>query len=169
MAEHVEPEPAHLDLAALSRVVGEQRVSLGLSIRKAGESAGVNFMTLRRVEQGGFPDMSTYLRLCAWMGVSPETFFLTGAVRRQSTPDLVSKALMGDPLLTASDAARIASVVRNLYDALAQTPKHDEVLVAHLCAPPAMRRGLHERLGALLIEMRSSLSTNDLRAAAAAV
>ena len=158
-----------LDLAALSRSVREKRVAVGPSTRKAGELAGVSFMTLRRIEHGGFPDLATYLRLCAWLEVPPEEFFLTGAVRKQSTPDVVAKVLLSDPLLTLSDASQIASVVRSLHGALASESQTDEPVAAHLCAPLAMRRGMPERLSALMLEMRTRLVEGAPCAAASLV
>ena len=156
-----ELEDEHLDIVALAHAVRERRSDAGLSTRKAGEAAGVSFMTLARVESGGRPDFATFLRLCAWLAVPPETFFLVSAVMRLTTPDVIAGELRNDPLLVRSDASQIVSVVRGMYAALAATPPVPMTVVAHWRAPTAMQPGVPEHVTALLADMHASLEASE--------
>lgn len=51
---------------------GRMRIKRGnRGLREAAEEAGINFCTLSRVERGGNFDVMTLLRLCRWLGCSP--------------------------------------------------------------------------------------------------
>lgn len=127
------------------------------SIRQAAAAAGVSFSTLGRVEAGAQPDLATFLRLCAWLGVPPERFFRAGAQRPASTVDEVTSHLFADPRLSAEAAERIAAVVRDLYAALAHEVDEPAPLAMHLRAAPVMRPGVPERLAGLLRDLRGAL------------
>jgi|SRR6266536_3762224 len=127
------------------------------SIRQAAAEAGVSFSTLSRVEAGAQPDLATFLRLCAWLGVPPERFFRAGAQRPASTVDDVTSYLFADPRLSPDAAERIAAVVRDLYAALAHAVDEPAPLAMHLRAAPVMRAGVPERLAELLHDLRAAL------------
>jgi transcriptional regulator with XRE-family HTH domain len=127
------------------------------SIRQAAAEAGVSFSTLSRVEAGAQPDLSTFLRLCAWLEVPPQRFFRAGPQRPASTIDEVSSHLFADPRLSAEAAERIAAVVRDLYAALAREVQEPAPLAMHLRAAPVMRPGVPERLAGLLHDVRAAL------------
>lgn len=150
-----QPDVPHLNVDALAEALKERRTSSGLSIRRAALEADVSFMTLARVEDAGQPDLATFLRLCAWLRVQPETFFFTGARRETPTPDVVAKHLLADPLLESEAASRIASVVRDMYSALASPPP--ATVACHLRAAATLRPGVPERLGELLGVMQDRL------------
>ena len=80
-------EVPHLDVEALGEMLRERRTASGLSMRRAADAARVSFMTLSRVERGAQPDLATFLRLCAWLRLPPETFFVSGAPRATETPE----------------------------------------------------------------------------------
>ena len=151
------PAVSHLNSEALAEFLRQRRASAGLSIRRAAEAADVSFMTLSRVEAGGQPDLATFLRLCAWLRVPPETFFITGAPREAATPEVVATHLLADPRLEPGAASRIASVVRDMYAALASEPQTPATLTCHLRAAATLRPGVPERLGALLRTMQDRL------------
>jgi transcriptional regulator with XRE-family HTH domain len=47
----------------------------GRPLRTVAEEIGeVSASTLSRVEQGNIPDLDTFMRLCAWLGVSADDF-----------------------------------------------------------------------------------------------
>lgn len=119
-------------------------------------------MTLSRVESGSQPDLSTFLKLCAWLHVKPEQFFLSGTRRQANTPEEVAVHLATDPRLAPEAAERIASVVRDMYEALAAkvTPSATPV-ACHLRAAAVLRPGVAERLGAVLGEMQRELTARQ--------
>lgn len=151
------PTVSHLNSEALAEALRQWRESAGLSIRKAADDANVSFMTLSRVEAGGQPDLATFLRLCAWLRVPPETFFITGAPRDTATPEVVATHLLADPRLERQAASRIASVVRDMYAALASEPRTPVTVTCHLRAAATLRPGVPERLGELLGAMQDRL------------
>ena len=152
-----EPTVSHLNSEALAEALRQRRESAGLSIRNAAGAADVSFMTLSRVEAGGQPDLATFLRLCAWLRVPPETFFITGAPRDTATPEVVATHLLTDPRLEREAASRIASVVRDMYTALASEPQTPVTVTCHLRAAATLRPGVPERLGELLVTMQDRL------------
>ena len=145
-----------LDLPELGVLLRDRRGRL--SIRQAAEDAGVSFSTLSRVEAGHQPDLATFLRLCAWLGVEPTRFLLPTASRPSTTIDAVTQHLTADPRLGTEAAETIAAVVRDMYAALARTGQEPEPLAVHLRAATVMRPGVPERLGSLLRDMRDALA-----------
>lgn len=152
-----EPDVSQLNVGALAEALRERRSSAGLSVRRAAEAADVSFMTLSRVEAGGQPDLATFLRLCGWLRVRPEAYFMTGAIRDTPTPDVVATHLLADPRLEPEAASRIASVVRDMYTALASQPQVPATVACHLRAAATLRPGVPERLGQLLGAMQDRL------------
>jgi transcriptional regulator with XRE-family HTH domain len=130
--------------------VAARRKKLGLSLRDAGAEIGVSFNTLARVEKGHQPDLENLRRLLAWIGESVDST----APEQGSTPDLIAGHLRTDPLLPPDAAARIAAIVRDLYDALAKAPTATPVHLraARTFTPDAAREladilgRMHERL-----------------------
>ena len=118
-------------------------------------------MTLSRVESGAQPDLATFLRLCGWLHEPPETFFVSAAPRETETPEVILKHLLADPRLERDAASRIASVVQDMYDALAREPVHVVAVACHLRAAAVLRPGAAERLGELLKDMHAKLDELD--------
>jgi transcriptional regulator with XRE-family HTH domain len=147
--------PATIAVEELGQLIKTHRGNQ--SIRQAAEDAGISFSTLSRVEAGAQPDLATFLRLCAWLGVPPERFFRGGAHRPTSTVDQVTSHLFADPRLAPEAAERIAAVVRDLYAALARAPEGPPPLAMHLRAAPVMRPGVPDRLAELLHDLRDAL------------
>lgn len=152
------PSP-DLDLSELGRLVRQKRKAEELSVRQAAALARVSFSTVSRVEDGAQPDLATFMNLCAWLGVEPSRFFNPIARRTQSPVEEAIEHLVTDPALTPDAAERIASVVRDLYRALAdQTHAPPRAPMAlHLRAASVMRPGVPERLASLLQDMREAL------------
>jgi transcriptional regulator with XRE-family HTH domain len=160
----VEPsvgDVSQLDLDALALMLRERREGAGLSIRQAAAAAEVSFMTLSRVESGSQPDLTTFLRLCSWLHVRPETFFVYGSRRESSTVETVTRHLAADPRLKGDAAARISSMVKDLYAALAIEPAARPAVACHLRAASVLRPGVPDRLGALLSDMQARLLELD--------
>jgi transcriptional regulator with XRE-family HTH domain len=147
-----------LDISELGRLIRQKRSDEELSVRHAAEEARVSFSTISRVEAGAQPDLSTFTSLCAWLGVDPSRFFAPTTRRTQTPLDEAIEHLVTDPALTPAAADRIASVVRDLYGALAtNAPAAAKPLAVHLRAASVMRPGVPERLASVLRDMREAL------------
>ena len=88
-------------------------------MRQAAAEAGVSLSTMSRVESGSLPDLASFTALCAWAGVSPSRFFTPIAERQDTHIEVAIAHLSADPRLSAEHASSIASVIRQMYDALA--------------------------------------------------
>lgn len=143
------------DISELGRYVAEKRASEGLSIRKAADAAGVSFSTISRVERGAQPDLATFVNLCGWLEVDPSEFTGRPAGKSAGIEEAIHH-LSADPRLSPDAAAKIAGVVRGMYDALAQ-PNQTPVIAAHLRAASMLRPGVPQRLATILTDMESAL------------
>lgn len=154
--EQDEPAVEKFDAAALGSLLRQRRGSL--SLRQAAAEAGVSFSTFSRVEAGAQPDLATFTQLCAWLGV-PASRFFTPIVEREVSPlDLAITHLSADPRLKGDDAAKIASMMRDMYEALARVETPARPLVAcHLRAASVMRPGVPDRLAGILTDMNAEL------------
>lgn len=155
--ETAEPDAVEqFDVAELGRLLKEHRGPL--SLRQAAAEAGVSFSTLTRVEAGAQPDLATFTRLCAWLGVAPSRFFTPTATRQVSPLDEAITHLRADPRLTDDAANKISSVLRDLYDALAkEAVPAVPALACHLRAASVLRPGAPQRLADLLTGMNTEL------------
>jgi transcriptional regulator with XRE-family HTH domain len=149
-------EVERLDVSQLGRLIRERRGNL--SLRQAAADANVSFSTMSRVEGGSQPDLASFARLCAWLGLPPSTFFTPVARRAVEPLEEAIAHLSTDPRLGGRAATRIADVLREMYETLASEPEPPSSLVAcHLRATPVMRPGVPERLSALLVDMHAAL------------
>ena len=148
-------QPERLDIRELGEMLKERRGSL--SIRQAAKEADVSFSTFSRVEAGSQPDLATFTRLCAWLGISPSHFF-TPIVQREVSPlDQAITHLRTDPRLSSDASGKISSVLRDLYNALAHEVAPTPVIACHLRASAVMRPGVPHRLARLLRDMHDEL------------
>jgi transcriptional regulator with XRE-family HTH domain len=145
-----------LDAASLGRVIRAHRGDR--SMRQAAAEAGVSLSTISRVESGALPDLASFTALCAWAGV-PASQFFTPIAERQDTPVEIAIAhLAADPRLAPEHASSIASVIRQMYNALAASAQPAGYLVAcHLRAASSLRPGVPDRLASLLVDMHKAL------------
>ncbi len=162
-SEPSDTPPPDLDLSELGRLARQKRADEHLSLRQAASLARVSFSTLSRIEDGAQPDLSTFVSLCAWLGVEPSRFFSPMARRTQSPLEEVIEHLVTDPALTPEAGERIAAVVRDLYRALAHETSMPSTaaMALHLRAASVMRPGVPERLASLLKDMREALEQTD--------
>ena len=148
-----------LKVGHLGKLLKNRRSTRGIGLRAAAAEAGVSFNTLARVEAGHVPDIETFSRLARWVGRSPADFFGTGRTTPESTPDVIETHLRSDSALSAAVAARIAGIVREAYDLLAQ-PK--EIAVAcHFRAASTFKPEASELFGELLQQMHDALLNED--------
>ncbi|TWF80028.1 transcriptional regulator with XRE-family HTH domain [Pseudonocardia hierapolitana] len=153
-----------LDVSQLGRLVRERRG--GQSLRLAASEAGVSFSTMSRVEAGAQPDLASFTRLCAWLGMPPSRFFTPVAARPAEPLDQAIAHLSADPRLSTDAAKAISGVLREMYANLAKTAAPSKPVVAcHLRAASVMRPGVPQRLGALLADIHSALEDLVVREA----
>jgi transcriptional regulator with XRE-family HTH domain len=149
-------EVERLDLKALGEMVHERRGTL--SLRQTAEEVGVSFSTLARVEGGAQPDLTSFTKICAWLGVTPSKFFTPVAERELNQLEQAITHLQQDPRLSPEAASSIADMLKQMYGALAHGNSPTKPLVAcHLRAASAMRPGVPHRLSTLLTDMHSGL------------
>ncbi|GAA1646537.1 helix-turn-helix domain-containing protein [Catellatospora bangladeshensis] len=148
-----------LAINELGRLVRERREQNRQSVRQAAQAAGVSFATLARVEDGSQPDFVTFMKLCAWLGRPPSSFFQPVAERPVDHLEKALGHLAADPRLTSAAADRIMSLVKDMYSVLAHAPKPAVALDMHLRAASVMRPGVPERLVGVLTDMRQALVT----------
>ncbi len=113
------------ELAALLRARRGQR-----GLRAVGqEIGGISASTLSRVEQGKIPDLDTFLRLCRWLGVSPEQFTTDTEEQVQATSssespspdmrrDIITAHLRADRTLDPETAEALVTMIRLAYEAV---------------------------------------------------
>lgn len=149
-------EVERLDVSQLGRLVRERRGSQ--SLRQAAAEASVSFSTMSRVEAGSQPDLASFTRLCAWLGLPPSRFFTPVTTRAAEPLEEVVAHLNADPRLSAEAATAIGSVLKEMYAGLAKATRPSGPLVAcHLRAASVMRPGVPQRLGSLLSDMHDAL------------
>lgn len=153
--EQVAGEVERLDIAQLGQLLRGRRGQL--SIRQAAADADVSFSTFSRVEGGAHPDLATFTRLCAWLGVAPSKFFTPIVEREMSPLEEAITHLRADPRLTPENAGRISSMLTDIYAALARDVAPLPVVACHLRASSVLRPGVPERLASALRDMHDEL------------
>ncbi len=84
------------DVQRLAILVRAKREHHGLR-EIAREIGNVSASTLSRLDNGKTPDMDTFLRLCDWLQVAPEIFFVGSPEERQPPSTLQQiECLMGE-------------------------------------------------------------------------
>ncbi|ACU75763.1 helix-turn-helix domain protein [Catenulispora acidiphila DSM 44928] len=147
-----------VDISALQRLVQRHRAERGLSLRAAAEESEVPFNTLARVEKGHLPDLANFRRIVEWLGLPPERFFEPPRVRTESTPELIAYHLARDPNLSDAAAGRIAALVRDLYDTMAEPAGAVQV---HLRAASTFTPQAARALGELLETIQAKLESRS--------
>jgi transcriptional regulator with XRE-family HTH domain len=93
----------------------------------AEEIGSVSASTLSRIEQGGAPDLPTFMRICAWLGTSPDEFVESslGLRRKGGTPSetplpkAIEAQLRQDGVLPTTTVDAISEMIRIAYQAAA--------------------------------------------------
>ncbi|MEY9912812.1 transcriptional regulator with XRE-family HTH domain [Catenulispora sp. MAP12-49] len=145
-----------VDVSALQWLVQRHRADRGLSLRAAAEASGVPFNTLARVEKGHLPDLANFRRIVEWLGLPPERFFEPPRIRTESTPEIIAYYLSRDPNLSDAAADRIASLVRELYDTMAEP---ENAIQVHLRAASTFTPHAARALGDLLETIQAKLES----------
>ena len=142
-----------LELSDLGRLVADERQRRGISIREAAKETDIPFNTFARVEKGHVPDLPKFKRLVDWCGADVLDFFELQE-KAIATTDLIAEHLRADRNLPPEAAERIAGIVDDLYQALAE-PR--DVSAAHLRAATTFRPEAARSLGSILTDMHEAL------------
>ena len=86
----------------------------------AQEIGDVSASTLSRIEQGGVPDLDTYLSICRWLGITGEPSRpLSGseadAAVSASTPELIEAHFRAEKVLPAETIDALSKMIRQAY------------------------------------------------------
>ena len=143
-----------LELSDLGDLVLAERKRRGMSLREAALAIGIPFNTLARVEKGHVPDLPKFKRLVEWCGADVKQFFEIQE-KAIATTDVIAEHLRADRNLPPEAAERIASIVGDLYQALARP---QEIAAMHLRAAKTFRPEAARYLGALLSDLNQALT-----------
>ncbi len=111
-----------IELEKLAAHLRTKRADRGLRA-VAEEIGGVSASTLSRIEQGSAPDLPTFIRLCAWLGVSPNEFvdMSLGLKKLKQTeiplPEAIEAQLRQDHVLPTTTVNAISEMIRIAYQA----------------------------------------------------
>jgi len=115
-----------IDIHKLAALVRTKRGKRGLR-ETAQEIGGISSSTLSRVEQGKIPDLNTFLRICRWLGVSPEQLVSEAMhvdpqepAPTVSTPEMIVAHLRADRALDPRTAEALSTMIRLAYEAADQ-------------------------------------------------
>jgi len=113
-----------IDIVRLAAELRDKRGKRGL--RTAAEEIGdVSAATLSRIEQGRIPDLDTFLKVCRWLGKSPQDFMTgdkieSGLGEKPDTPSIIAAHLRADRALSPQTAEALSTIIRLAYDAAAK-------------------------------------------------
>ncbi len=145
--------PSRLELNDLGGLVLAERTRRGMSLRESARAIGIPFNTLARVEKGHVPDLPKFKRLVEWCGADIKQFFEIQE-RATTTTDVIAEHLRADRNLPPDAAERIASIVGDLYQALARP---QQIAAVHLRAANTFRPNAARYLGSLLSDLNQAL------------
>jgi transcriptional regulator with XRE-family HTH domain len=114
-------KPNEIDTDKLAVLIKERRGKRGL--REAAQEIGdVSSPTLSRIEQGRLPDLDTFIRLCRWLGMSPEDFLVerldkSNTNRETSVPGKIEILLRAERTLQPDTINAIVKMVNLALEA----------------------------------------------------
>ena len=109
---------SEVDLKRFAAEVRTKRGKQGLRA-VAVEIGEISAPTLSRIEQGNVPDLDSFIRICKWLGQSPESFTGENPSRsKESTPKQIEAYLRADRILPEETLKAISTMVELAYDAV---------------------------------------------------
>lgn len=108
-----------LDVNKLSKMLHSKRGSQGLR-KVAEEIGGVSASTLSRIEQGNLPDIDTFLKICAWLDVTPDFFTIKKHSEEQAKQKEIIAFLRADRTLSTDTAGALIKMVNLAYETSVQ-------------------------------------------------
>lgn len=112
------------DIVKFSAMIRKQRGERGLR-EVAQEIREVNASTLSRIEHGNLPDLDTFLRICRWLGVSPDEFTIvsdSSTSYQPNTPptldsaDMITAHLRADRTLDPKTVEALSTMIRLAFE-----------------------------------------------------
>jgi transcriptional regulator with XRE-family HTH domain len=147
---------SNVDASGLAASLRKARRARRLSLRDLADQIGVSFNTLSRVERGFWPDLKNYQAIVGWLELPASTFL--GPLESASTPDVITKHLFSDPLLSAEGAEEIATLVQRMYSKLAEpVPAY----AVHMRSAGTFVPAAGNALGQMIENMHSALVAED--------
>lgn len=123
------PKTSEIDLTKFSGLLAKKRAARTLR-ELADEIGDVSASTLSRIEKGNVPDLVTFMRICRWLGVSPQDFLTDDQSASQpavtSTSDVVCAHLRADRTLPPDTAKALVTMIQLAYRDIAGGALNDE-------------------------------------------
>ncbi|MFZ4777234.1 MAG: helix-turn-helix domain-containing protein [Terrimicrobiaceae bacterium] len=114
-----------IDLNRLAALVRSRRGDKGLRAATE-EIGGISAPTLSRIEQGNMPDLDTFARICNWLSIRPDAFFLkatdgkcsvSGEMMNSSKPpEKIEAFLRADRTLPPETIDALGRMIRLAYE-----------------------------------------------------
>lgn len=108
------------DFAARIREIRGKR-----GLREVAQDIGeISASTLSRIENGNIPDLDTFIRVCRWLGVPPDTFIIGDTnlqasqqdTESQSKKSLIKAHLRADRTLNPQTAEALVRMIELAYE-----------------------------------------------------
>ena len=109
---------ATIDIKKLAQLVKSKRGSRNLrevATEIKNEVGEVSISTLSRIEQGKVPDLSTYMKICEWINVSPNEFAISIEKKEKSHKDEVFFHLRADQSLSPEVSEALTKMIEIAY------------------------------------------------------
>jgi transcriptional regulator with XRE-family HTH domain len=105
---------ASIDIEKLTQLVKNKRGKRNLrDIAK--EIGGVSISTLSRIEQGKIPDLSTYMKICEWLEVSPDVFNINAKPTEKTHEEEIVFHLRADQSLSQEVSDALTKMIELAY------------------------------------------------------
>jgi transcriptional regulator with XRE-family HTH domain len=112
------PKTSEIDLPKFAGLLARKRAGRTLRVL-AGEIGEVSASTLSRIEKGNVPDLDTFVRICRWLGCSPQDFLSNTShplpPHGGSTHDVVCAHLRADRTLPPETAKALVTMIQLAY------------------------------------------------------
>ena len=105
---------ASIDIEKFAQLVKNKRGNRNL--RDIADDIGdVSISTLSRIEQGKIPDLSTYLKICEWLGVTPNEFALSKEKEVEDHKEKIFFHLRADRTLSPEVSEALTKMIEITY------------------------------------------------------
>ena len=112
------PQASEIDLTKFAGLLARKRAGRTLRVL-AGEIGEVSASTLSRIEKGNVPDLDTFVRICRWLGCSPQDFLSDSSppspTLQTPTHDVVCAHLRADRTLPPETARALVTMIQLAY------------------------------------------------------
>ena len=110
------------DRAAFFATLDATRISRGLSWRQVADETGISASTFTRLGNGHAPELDAFGVLCAWLSITPTSFFGFGVMGASAGPARWVSEIHSDPALSPTARVALGKVVVGAYEALKDLP-----------------------------------------------